>query len=53
VHSDPSTYRKHAKALVAQTPALQAAIDRCAESDDYREGRRAFMDKRKPQFKGR
>ncbi|MFB9264147.1 enoyl-CoA hydratase [Bradyrhizobium erythrophlei] len=30
----------------------QIGID-CMDSDDFREGRRAFMDKRKPQFKGR
>jgi len=32
---------------------MRAAIERCARSDDYREGRRAFMEKRKPRFKGR
>ena len=30
----------------------QVGID-CMDSDDFREGRRAFMDKRKPDFKGR
>jgi enoyl-CoA hydratase/carnithine racemase len=25
----------------------------CFESEDYAEGRRAFMDKRKPQFRGK
>jgi enoyl-CoA hydratase/carnithine racemase len=32
---------------------LQALADACFESDDYKEGRRAFLEKRPPQFSGR
>ncbi|MGQ0544334.1 MAG: enoyl-CoA hydratase [Betaproteobacteria bacterium] len=31
---------------------MTAAIERCAKSADYEEGRRAFMEKRKPRFTG-
>jgi enoyl-CoA hydratase/carnithine racemase len=33
--------------------AMERAMQRCTESDDYKEGRRAFMEKRKPRFEGR
>jgi enoyl-CoA hydratase/carnithine racemase len=33
--------------------AAQAVIDRASESDDYREGRTAFAEKRRPAFTGR
>ena len=32
---------------------MAAAVERCAQSADYQEGRRAFMEKRRPVFQGK
>jgi enoyl-CoA hydratase/carnithine racemase len=44
---------EYAKASgTADHERMAAAIERCAKSEDYQEGRRAFMEKRKPRFRG-
>ena len=37
----------------ADQALMAAAMKRCTESADYKEGRRAFMEKRKPRFEGK
>jgi enoyl-CoA hydratase/carnithine racemase len=45
---------EYAKSAGAADPErMRAAIERCAKSGDYEEGRRAFMEKRKPAFRGK
>jgi enoyl-CoA hydratase/carnithine racemase len=37
----------------ADLEAVEALVKQCFDSEDYREGRRAFMEKRVPDFRGR
>lgn len=44
------TFKDPSRRDVAQ---VQAMVEACFQSDDYKEGRRAFMEKRTPDFKGK
>jgi enoyl-CoA hydratase/carnithine racemase len=43
-------FEQHADAL--DTAEVAALVERCFDSRDYKEGRRAFLEKRTPQFQG-
>jgi enoyl-CoA hydratase/carnithine racemase len=53
LHTLKRSVEELARGNEADTDAIAALVQNCFDSEDYKEGRRAFMEKRKPVFQGR